>query len=62
MIYLFNTLFIGLAKALLLPLWPWDGTNFCAFAIALMTAGLLGPIALKRYAFRRVKWLDRMTD
>jgi fucose 4-O-acetylase-like acetyltransferase len=62
MIYLFNTLFIGLAKGLLLLAWPWDGANFLPFACVLMCAGLMGPIGLKRYAFRRIKFLDRMTD
>jgi fucose 4-O-acetylase-like acetyltransferase len=62
MIYLFNTLCIGLAKALLLHFSSWNGSHFDAFAPLLMTAGLVGPIALKRFAFRRVTWLDRMTD
>ncbi len=62
MIYLFNTLFIGLAKGLLLLVTPWDGTRFLPFACVLMCAGLLGPMGLKRYVFRRVKFLDRMTD
>jgi fucose 4-O-acetylase-like acetyltransferase len=62
MIYLFNTLFIGLAKGLMLQLSSWDGAHFLPFAMALMLAGTMGPVALKRYAFSRVKWLDRMTD
>lgn len=62
MIYLFNTLCIGLAKGILLLAWPWDGANFYGFALALMGAGLLGPMGLKRYAFRHVKAFDRLTD
>jgi hypothetical protein len=62
MIYLFNTLCIGLAKGILLLTWPWDGANFYGFALALMGAGLLGPMGLKRYAFRHVKAFDRLTD
>jgi fucose 4-O-acetylase-like acetyltransferase len=62
MIYLFNTLCIGLAKALLLAFCSWDGPHFLPFAYALMCAGLLGPMAMKRYAFRRVKFLDRLTN
>ncbi len=62
MIYLFNTLFIGLAKGILLLAWSWDGAHFVVFACVLMGAGLMGPMALKRYAFRRVRYLDRMTD
>jgi fucose 4-O-acetylase-like acetyltransferase len=62
MIYLFNTLCIGIAKGLLLMFWSWDGTQFFPFAVALMSAGLTGPMVLKRYAFRRVKVIDRLTD
>jgi fucose 4-O-acetylase-like acetyltransferase len=62
MIYLFNTLFIGLAKGLMLQLSSWDGAHFLPFAMALMLAGTMGPVGLKRYAFKRVKWLDKMTD
>jgi fucose 4-O-acetylase-like acetyltransferase len=61
MIYLFNTLFIGLTKGLLLLLWSWDGANFLPFALALMAAGTLGPVALKRHLFWRSKTLDRLT-
>jgi fucose 4-O-acetylase-like acetyltransferase len=61
MIYLFNTLFIGLAKGLLLLVWPWDGARFLPFACVLMSAGLFGPMALKYYAFRRIEILERMT-
>jgi peptidoglycan/LPS O-acetylase OafA/YrhL len=62
MIYLFNTMFIGLAKALLLVAMPWDGGNFLPFAMALMLAGVFGPVALKRAAIRRSKRLDRFTN
>jgi fucose 4-O-acetylase-like acetyltransferase len=62
MIYLFNTLCIGLVKAILLLGWSWDGANFLPFAAMLMGAGLMGPMALKRYAFRHIKRLDRLTD
>jgi hypothetical protein len=61
MIYLFNTLFIGLAKGLLLLVAPWDGPHFLPFALVLMSAGLFGPMGLKIYAFRRIKFLERMT-
>jgi peptidoglycan/LPS O-acetylase OafA/YrhL len=62
MIYLFNTLCIGLAKGLLLLLCSWDGTHFLPFAAALMVAGTLGPVALKAWAFRRLALLNRLTD
>ncbi len=62
MIYLFNTLFIGLVKGVLLLFCSWDGPNFLPFAAALMSAGILGPVALKRAVFRRIRVLDRLTD
>jgi hypothetical protein len=62
MIYLFNTLCIGLTKGLLLLLCSWDGAHFLPFAAALMVAGTLGPIALKARLFRFFPALDRLTD
>ncbi len=62
MVYLFNTMFIGLAKGLLCLVWSWDGAAFLPFAAALMAAGLLGPLSLKRVVLRRVPVLDRLTD
>jgi hypothetical protein len=46
----------------MLQLSSWDGAHFLPFAMALMLAGTMGPVGLKRYAFKRVKWLDKMTD
>jgi fucose 4-O-acetylase-like acetyltransferase len=62
MIYLFNTIFIGLAKAMLLAVTSWDGPHFLPFATCLMLAGIFGPVGLKHLAFRRVAGLDRLTD
>jgi fucose 4-O-acetylase-like acetyltransferase len=62
MIYLFNTLFIGFAKGLLLRVTDWDGAHFLPFAVALALSGTLGPVALKRVAFRRSAVLDRLTN
>ena len=62
MIYLFNTIFIGLAKGLLLLATGWNGTHFLPFAAVLMSAGLLGPVVLKRAVLRSVPVLDRMTE
>jgi fucose 4-O-acetylase-like acetyltransferase len=53
MIYLFNTICIGLAKGLLLRVTSWDGAHFLPFAIALMISGSLGPILLKKTIFAR---------
>lgn len=61
-IYLLNTVFIGLAKALLLKFVSWDGAHFLPFAAALMAAGTLGPMLTKRWVLRRLPALDRATD
>jgi fucose 4-O-acetylase-like acetyltransferase len=61
MIYLFNTLFIGLTKGLLLHFCSWNGANFLPFAAVLMFCGTLGPVALKFALLRRSKTLDRLT-
>jgi fucose 4-O-acetylase-like acetyltransferase len=61
-IYLLNTIFIGIAKALLLEFTTWDGTHFLPFALALMMAGTLGPILTKRLLLRHFPALDRATD
>jgi peptidoglycan/LPS O-acetylase OafA/YrhL len=61
-IYLLNTPFIGVAKAVLLKLTPWDGAHFAPFAAALMLAGTAGPILTKRLLLRRWGPMDRMTD
>jgi fucose 4-O-acetylase-like acetyltransferase len=62
MIYLFNTLFIGLTKGILLHFCAWDGANFLPFAMVLMASGILGPVALKQTIFRYLPALDRLTD
>ncbi len=61
-IYLFNTVCIGLAKGLLLHVLRWTAPDFPALAAALMLAGLFGPVALKHFLLRRIARLDRLTD
>jgi fucose 4-O-acetylase-like acetyltransferase len=61
-IYLLNTLCIGLAKGLLWKVAPWDGRNFLIYAPVLLAAGLLLPIAIKVWMLRRAPLLDRMTQ
>jgi len=61
-IYLLNTPFIGITKAVLLKLMAWDGAHFLLIATLLMLAGTCGPILTKRLLLRRVPVLDRMTD
>lgn len=60
-IYLLNTLFIGLVKGIGLKVMPWDGLNFLIYFPLLTAAGILLPIAFKKWVL--VKWppLDRIT-
>jgi peptidoglycan/LPS O-acetylase OafA/YrhL len=59
-IYLFNTVAIGAAKAALGTVTTWDGPRFLPFACALMAAGVLGPMALKRMLQNRDIWASAM--
>lgn len=61
-IYLLNTPFIGLTKGLGLKLLPWDGVNFLLYAPVLTLAGIVGPIAVKEYLFKRIPALYRITS
>jgi len=61
-IYLLNTVGIGVAKAVLLKFMPWDGVNFLVFFAALLAGGLFGPVIAKMLVFRRIGYLDRMTS
>ncbi|MDE1895542.1 MAG: acyltransferase [Rhodospirillales bacterium] len=62
MIYLGNTICIGLAKGVMLRFTNWDDTHFLFFAPVLMAAGLFGPVTLKHYGFSNLPALDRLTD
>lgn len=61
-IYLLNTVFIGLAKGILLLFISWHGTNFFIFLPILLFVGIAGPILTKILIFRRIKPLDDMTN
>ncbi len=61
-IYLFNTIFIGLAKGVLLWFFSWGGKAFLLVAPLLFLAGVVLPILLKLIVLRRVPVLDRMTN
>lgn len=62
-IYLFNTLAIGLAKAVLIAAGvAWTAEAFPVHVIALTAAGLAVPILVKTLLLRRVPALDRLTD
>lgn len=61
-IYLLNTIIIGLVKGVGLKLWPWDGINFIPYFFVLLIAGLYVPIFLKKYIFSRYPLLDKYTN
>jgi len=61
-IYLLNTVFIGLTKAVLLEFVSWEGAHFVPFALVLMAAGVCGPLLTKRLVLRHLPALDRATD
>jgi fucose 4-O-acetylase-like acetyltransferase len=60
-IYLLNTIFIGLAKALLMTQLRWEASWFPVFAVVLMAAGVAGPVMVRLLLFRPVPALDRLT-
>jgi fucose 4-O-acetylase-like acetyltransferase len=60
-IYLFNTLTIGLTKGVLLKIAPWDGVNFLGFFPILLLSGLIGPVLLKKVLLDRFPVLSRLT-
>lgn len=49
-IYLFNTLCIGVAKAVTLSAIPWRDGYFVGHFVVLLIAGVLGPILVKKMA------------
>ncbi len=51
-IYLMNTICIGVAKAVLKPVIPWQGHYFYIHLVVLTAAGLLLPIAIKMLLLR----------
>ncbi len=61
-IYLLNTIALGVAKGVLLLFMPWDGTNFLIFLPVMLAAGIAGPILIKTLIFRRIAYLDKITE
>ena len=62
-IYLFNTLAIGAAKALLIRAGiPYTADWFTVHLVVAMLAGVAIPVLLKRLVLRHLPVLDRMTD
>lgn len=60
-IYLMNTICIGLAKGITLKFIPWEREYFFVFFVLLFASGLGLPIVVKKYFFKKIPWLDRMT-
>lgn len=61
-IYLLNTVGIGLMKGVLFQFMSWNGPRFLIFFPILLFVGLIGPILVKTQIFRRVAYLDKITD
>lgn len=60
-IYLLNTICIGVVKGIGFKIVQWDGPVFLLYAPALFIGGLFIPILIKRHIFSRMPWLDRIT-
>lgn len=60
-IYLLNTICIGLAKGVGFKFVRWDGPVFLLYVPLLFAAGLLLPVWIKRYLLVHVPVLDRIT-
>lgn len=60
-IYLMNTIAIGLVKGISLKLVSWDGVNFLFYVPILTLAGLLIPVAIKKWIFPHLPYVDRIT-
>lgn len=61
-IYLFNVPAIGLTKAALVKLLPFDAGTMLIYAPLLLLGGLVIPAVLKAVVFSRVPVLDRLTS
>jgi fucose 4-O-acetylase-like acetyltransferase len=61
-VYLLNTVFIGLTKAVLLKFMTWDGLNFLVFFPALVVTGLFCPVALAHVGTERAGIFGRIAS
>lgn len=61
-IYLLNTIVIGVTKGLMLKLLPWDGVNFFLYFAVLLAAGVAAPILAYRWVFARNGTLARIMN
>lgn len=58
-IYLMNTLAIGIVKAAMLKVMPWEGLNFLIYFPILVIAGVALPVTIKQLTARRFPGVDR---
>lgn len=61
-IYLFNTIFIGLTKGVLLKIVPFTADYFLLSLAVIFLGGVLLPIVAKRYVLRHSQTLDQLTS
>lgn len=57
-IYLMNTIAIGLIKGLLFKFMSWDGINFWFFMPVLLLSGIAIPLLLKKFVIRHIPVLN----
>ncbi len=57
-IYLLNTVFIGLSKAVLIKM----HSPFIIIFILSVLSGVIFPILIKKYIFKKIKYFDRITN
>lgn len=60
-IYLFNTIFIGISKALVSRFATWNEHTFFLFFFVLFVSGVFAPILFKRNVLKKVRLLDKYT-
>lgn len=61
-IYLLNTIIIGLTKGIIFKFTTWDGLNFFLAAPILLFNGIVVPIVIKKYVFSRNNFLNAITN
>ena len=61
-IYLLNTIAIGLTKGIMLKILPWDGPAFYLYFVVLLTAGLGAPILAQQWVFSRHPTVARIMN
>ncbi len=61
-IYLLNTICIGLAKGMLFKFITWDGYNFIIYFFVLLGSGVGLPILIKKYVFRYSYYMTKITN